>query len=49
MRNRQIAAEYPTDDADIADNIRYFQDLAAEREATPALYSGSRRQEKRVN
>jgi len=35
--------------ADIADNIRYLQDLADERDASPALYSGSRRQEKPVN
>jgi hypothetical protein len=41
-------AGYPTDDVGIADNIRYLQGLAAEIDASPALHSGSRRQEKQV-
>jgi hypothetical protein len=40
---------YPPEGADILDNIRYLQDLAGEIDASPALHSGSRRQEKRVN
>jgi hypothetical protein len=49
MRNWQIAAVYPSAGADITDNIRYLQDLADEIDTKPALHSGSRRQEKRVN
>jgi hypothetical protein len=46
MENWQIAAVYPSEGADITDNIRYLQDLADEIGASPALHSGSRRQEK---
>ena len=49
MKNWRIAAVYPSEDPDITNNLRYRQDLADEIDASPALHSGARRQENRVN
>jgi hypothetical protein len=49
IRRRRLMPVYPSGGADIIDNIRYLQDLADEIDASPALHSGSRRQEKRAN
>jgi hypothetical protein len=49
MRKLADYGGIPPEGADITKNIRYPQDLADQIDASPALHSGSRRQEKRVN